>query len=263
MIRHLVKPSKRGGLSAPRYLAAMIAVIAVFAALLWDADWWELRDRIEHIKRAMFGPYVTPECRRDPEGCQNRRPAPFAPRMAPVSSAEVCHDAPGLRLHCELQAVYRDFNNALFGGRLPPAVITLQRDRPRAGGYFAHGRYKRSDGTLIDEIAINLSRLKGASMRFIASVLLHEMVHLEVAHFGNPGRKGFHNQDWGRRMRRVGLQPSATGRPGGATTGVNMSHYTLAGGPFDQLAQTHPLIAGRKISLVERHTLPGSKGGKR
>jgi predicted SprT family Zn-dependent metalloprotease len=243
----------------------VIAAAAVGATLfvLWDADWWELRDRIEHIKTALIGPYVTPECRRDPNGCQNSRPAPFAPRMAPMSSADVCRDAPGLRMHCELQALFRDLNNALFGGRLPPAVITLQRDDPRAGGYFAHGRYKRPNGTQIDEIAINLSRLKGASMRYIASVVLHEMVHLEVAHFGTSGRKGFHNEDWGRRMRRVGLQPSATGKPGGATTGVNMSHYVITGGHFDRLAQTHLLIAGRKVSLVERYTSSGSKGEKR
>ncbi len=254
MIRHLAKSSRRGALGAPRYLAAAVGLVAILAALLWDADWWELRDRIEHIKRAMFGPYITPECRLDPEGCRNRPPVPFAPVGAPMSSAEVCRDTPGLRLHCELQILYRDLNNALFGGRLPPAVITLQRDMPDAGGYFAHRRFRRSDGSPIDEIAINPKILKRATMRYIASVVVHEMVHLEVAHFGNRHRDGSHGKDWGRRMLRVGLYPSSTGKPGGAMVGNRMSHYIVADGPFDRFARRHRLIAGRKVSIVERHS---------
>ena len=35
----------------------------------------------------------------------------------------------------------------------------------------------------------------------------------------------------------VGLMPSDTGAPGGKETGQHVSHYIMAGGPFDQAAE--------------------------
>ncbi len=34
-------------------------------------------------------------------------------------------------------------------------------------------------------------------------------------------------------MERVGLMPSDTGEPGGRKVGQSMTHYIIAGGPFD------------------------------
>jgi hypothetical protein len=38
-------------------------------------------------------------------------------------------------------------------------------------------------------------------------------------------------------MKRVGLYPSDTGKPGGRETGQQMTHYILAGGPFEKACQ--------------------------
>jgi hypothetical protein len=57
---------------------------------------------------------------------------------------------------------------------------------------------------------------------FLASLLVQEMVHMEQAYFGKPGDNGFHNAEWGRMMKRVGLHPPTTGRPGGGQTGTRI-----------------------------------------
>ena len=59
------------------------------------------------------------------------------------------------------------------------------------------------------------------------------MTHLEQQHFGKPGRGRYHNKEWGSLMVRVGLQPSNTGKPGGKTTGDQMTHYIIEGGVFE------------------------------
>lgn len=58
------------------------------------------------------------------------------------------------------------------------------------------------------------------------------MVHLQQAHFGKPSRGSYHNQEWARMMRAVGLIPSSTGEPGGKETGPRVSHYIEADGRF-------------------------------
>lgn len=58
------------------------------------------------------------------------------------------------------------------------------------------------------------------------------MVHLEQAHFGTPSRGRYHNTEWARMMRAVGLIPSDTGEPGGKETGQRVSHFIEEGGRF-------------------------------
>lgn len=65
------------------------------------------------------------------------------------------------------------------------------------------------------------------------STLVHEMVHQWQFHFGEHGRRGYHNKQWAARMERVGLMPSDTGEPGGRKVGQSMTHYIIAGGLFD------------------------------
>ncbi|MEL6290626.1 MAG: SprT-like domain-containing protein [Pseudomonadota bacterium] len=222
---------------------AAVGVVAA-AFVLWDADWWVLRDKIEHVKAAMFGDYVPPECRRDPERCKSTG------RTRVRSKKEACAEVPGLKLQCALYQIAEDMNRELFDGRLPPAVITLQRKRG-AGGYYWHNRFKRLDGTRISEIALNPSGFRNRSMRHLVSILAHELVHQEQAYFGKPTPGGFHDIEWGLMMRRIGLIPSSTGRPGGGITGTRMSHYIKPGGRFDRFAKRHPLIAGQAVPMFE------------
>lgn len=129
-----------------------------------------------------------------------------------------------------LAAAYAHFNARLFGGELPECLITFQRSR-RARGYFWRDALQRRKGTRrVDEIALNPELFR--SDRLVMSTLVHEMVHLWQAHFGHPGRRGYHNREWAAKMRTVGLQSSDTGSPGGKETGEGMTHFVIADGPF-------------------------------
>jgi hypothetical protein len=85
------------------------------------------------------------------------------------------------------------FNVELFGGELPPCLITLQR---RAGsyGYYSAKRFETRDADgETDEIALNPATFKGRTDQDILSVLVHEMVHHWQDHRGKPSRNGYHN----------------------------------------------------------------------
>lgn len=240
----LGRASGRAARSGFRGIGFLAVGVVAAAFVLWDADWWVLRDKIEHVKAAMFGDYVPPECRRDPESCKS------TDRKRVRSKKEACAEVPGLKLHCALYQIAEDMNRELFGGRLPPAVITL-RQKGGASGYYWHKRFRRPDGSRMSEIAINTRGLRNRSMRWLAALLAHELVHQEQALYGKPGSGGFHNIEWGMMMRRIGLMPSATSSPGGSTTGTRMGHYIKSDGRFDRFAKQHPMIAGQSIPLFE------------
>lgn len=236
---------KRGAHRVGKSGVVVLGLLGAATFVFWNADVWVLRDKIEHLRTALFGAYVHPDCRGEPVvPCRNGKPIK-KPSRTPVSSHSICADNPGLAFHCRFQTLYADFNRELFENRLPPAVITLQRGKGYRG-FFAHRRFKTPNGKTIDEIALNPQVFGRISMRILASTLVHEMVHLEQAHFGTPGRGGFHNKEWGDLMRRVGLEPSSTGRPGGRTIGVRMTHYIVPGGRFNRFARAHPMIVDRK-----------------
>jgi predicted SprT family Zn-dependent metalloprotease len=136
----------------------------------------------------------------------------------------------------DLVTAYDHYNRHLFAGRLPPCLITLQRTR-HAYGYFSPARYRRRgtasyDAWIFDEIALNPDKLEHRPIDEALSTLVHEMVHLEQAHFGFPASTPWHNQEWAQWMERVGLVPSETGKPGGKRTGRQCSHYIELGGLF-------------------------------
>jgi predicted SprT family Zn-dependent metalloprotease len=146
---------------------------------------------------------------------------------------------PTKRTYDDFDAAYAYFNKRLFGGRLPPCLITV---RPHRGayGYFSSERFGSRDGKEIhDEIALNIRHFEKRSPCEILSTLVHEMVHLEQAHFGSPSRNGYHNSEWAGLMERVGLMPSDTGAPGGKRTGQRMTHYIVPDGPFDKAFRAH------------------------
>jgi ribosomal protein S27E len=68
----------------------------------------------------------------------------------------------------------------------------------------------------------------------ICSTLVHEQVHVAQHTGGTAPRRGYHNREWAAMMKAIGLQPSSTGMVGGRETGQRMSHYVIAGGPFEQ-----------------------------
>ena len=131
----------------------------------------------------------------------------------------------------ELQHAFNHFNHALFADLLPPAILTLQRDR-KSYGYFSSSRFVRRSGELADEIAMNPAHFAVQTTENILSTLAHEMVHQWQYHHGKPGRRGYHNTEWAARMETVGLMPSHTAAPGGKRTGEQMDHFIVQGGPF-------------------------------
>lgn len=139
---------------------------------------------------------------------------------------------PTARTYSELTDAYAFFNARLFSGQLPSCLITLQR-RKQVYGYFSDRRFTTRDGTtIVDEIALNPSHFAERTTEEILSTLVHEMVHLQQEHFGMPSRGSYHNKEWARMMRAVGLIPSDTGEPGGKATGQRVSHYIEEGGRF-------------------------------
>ena len=121
---------KRLGRGMKRTIGLVVATFGAGLFIFWNADLWVLRDKLEHMRAALFGPYVSPICRETPDACRDGKPIPKL-KAKPVT--DVCANQPGLKLHCEFQTLYAYFNKELFENRLPPAVITLQRKRGPQG----------------------------------------------------------------------------------------------------------------------------------
>jgi len=155
--------------------------------------------------------------------------------------------APTTEMYDALQAAYDFFNEALFGGKLTSCLITLQRREMRTRGYYSPQRFVEIGGErFTDEIAINPQHFTNGSVESVLSTLLHEQCHLWQFHFGKPSRNGYHNKEWGWKMKEVGLHPSNTGAVGGNETGQQMSDYVIKGGAFDKACQ---ILLGTKFAL--------------
>ena len=136
------------------------------------------------------------------------------------------------------EGAYDWFNKRLFGGKLPPCLITLQR-KAKSRGYYAQDRFgHRTDSqSSTDELALNPDTFVERSDKDILSTLVHEMVHCWQRYFGTPSRTGYHNKEWALQMVAVGLMPSDTGAAGGKQTGQSVSHYIMVGGLYDQAVE--------------------------
>ena len=140
---------------------------------------------------------------------------------------------PTTQTYSEFSTAFDYFNTHLFRGKLPSVLITLKA-KPRSFGHYAHGRFVSlaDSQTTTDEIAMNPLHFRDRSVEQTLSTLVHEMVHLQQAHFGKPSAGAHHNREWVELMLAVGLHPSSTGAPGGKTTGNKVSHYILPDGRF-------------------------------
>jgi hypothetical protein len=157
--------------------------------------------------------------------------------------------------YSELQQAYDFYNQALFEGRLPPCLFTLQRQK-RTFGYFSKERFSRLDGTTTDEIAINPEYFASAKdLLEVLQTLVHEMVHLWQAHFGTPSRACYHNREWADKMESLGLMPSSTGVQGGRRVGQKMADYVITDGRFEQ-ATNELRGGGWKITWYDRYPAP-------
>ncbi len=139
--------------------------------------------------------------------------------------------------YAELQQAYDHFNQRLFDGCLPGALLTFQREKDTFG-YFSRNRFVgRKQGQKVDEIAMNPSYFAVVPLVEVLQTLVHEMVHQWQHHFGNPGRGRYHNHEWARKMEDIGLMPSSTGQPGGRKVGDRIADYAVEGGLFLQACE--------------------------
>lgn len=135
-----------------------------------------------------------------------------------------------------LAYAFRFFNDRLFGGTLPDAMVVLHRKNGARGYHRSDAYVARSedaDKPFVNEIALNPEAFDDRTDRQIFSTLVHEMCHLWEHAFGKDYNKGSHTKEWAHKMEMIGLIPSSTGEPGGKQTGRNVSHYIQIGGPFD------------------------------
>lgn len=153
---------------------------------------------------------------------------------------------PTLEIHTGFDYAYEHFNRGLFEGTLPNCVITLQRKR-RAYGYFANKSWvDATDEIVTDEIALNPDHFKTRPLNKVLSTLVHEMVHLQQAHFGKPGKNGYHNKQFASLMDRIGL--TTVGRDK-KSIGRRISHVIVPAGPFDQVC-TELIESGFSLSWL-------------
>lgn len=159
---------------------------------------------------------------------------------------------PTTQAYAELQAAFDHYNARLFGGVIPPVLITMQRES-RAYGYFSARRFAhRSAKETTDEIAMNPAYFGIVPLLEILQTMAHEMAHAWQHHHGTPGRRGYHNKEWADKMEAIGLMPSDTGKPGGKRTGEKMADYAIEGGLFMQ-ATDELLCSGFQVSWLDRY----------
>lgn len=133
------------------------------------------------------------------------------------------------------QKAYDFFNRELFASSLPDVLVTLQR-QAGARGYFHPDRFSRrqADKATAHELAMNPDTFTDRTDEDILSTLAHEMAHVWQEAHGKPGRGCYHNQEWARKMKEIGLQPTSTGAPGGKETGQSVTHIIVPGGQYQK-----------------------------
>lgn len=161
-------------------------------------------------------------------------------------------DSPTQETYQLLQRAMDTLNEALFDGKLPPTLITLQR-KPRTIGYYSPARFGNLRGSLVDEIALNPSYFPHLSPLFLLSVISHEQAHQWQAHFGHPVRSRYHDTEWAAKMEEIGLMPSSTGKPGGRRIGQKVSHYVLPEGKFIEAATRIIESPGFAVPWLDRY----------
>lgn len=164
---------------------------------------------------------------------------------------QVREEKPTTECYQTLSSAYEYFSSALFAGQLPDVIITFHRQR-KVMGYASIGRWVNDKRQYVDELAVNPEYFAKYPLIEICQTLCHEMVHIWQAHYGTPGRRGYHNAQWAKKMVQLGLIPSSTGKPGGQNTGEWMMDYVLLDGPFHKACK-ELLKNGYRLPWVDRY----------
>jgi hypothetical protein len=158
---------------------------------------------------------------------------------------------PTTELYSSLEEAYAFFNQRLFDAQLPTVIFTVQRKKG-VMGYFAPERWGNIRGNKCHEISINPSYIANSCLIEVLQTLAHEMVHCWQHCYGYPSRGHYHNREWARKMTKIGLMPSSTGLPGGATTGQLMSDYIIQNGRFFRVYEELKNLNGFQLKWIDR-----------
>ena len=140
-----------------------------------------------------------------------------------------------------LQSAFDYFNTTLFQNSLPQVILNFSRSGAKTIAFYAPSRWEQkghepSDGKPLDEISLTPKYL-GRTYEKIFSSLVHEQCHLWQFTHGNPSRSGYHNREWAKKMKEVGLQPDDGN---GKETGQSVSHRIMDDRPFMKAFQAMP-----------------------
>jgi hypothetical protein len=153
---------------------------------------------------------------------------------------------PTRTIYADLANAYDFFNERLFGGRLPRCLILIsaQARQLQYEGRFTSKRLGSPDGSWVtDTIELNSQCFKDPLEKTL-STLVHEMCHLEQAHFGKLPGDGKHDAEWAAMMKAVGLQNNTSIIPGGP--------FELAAADLIKSGFTLPVNPQRKVISEDR-----------
>ena len=120
-------------------------------------------------------------------------------------------DSPAVLLSRRLSEAFKIFNEDLFEGALPPAMLQL-RNKPGSYGYFQPNKWKGQDESLLDVISLDSSTATERPLIELLSTLVHEMAHSYVFNVVKNRRStGGHGPDWRLKMQEIGLPPVQIG----------------------------------------------------
>ena len=160
------------------------------------------------------------------------------------------NSTPTEELYSSLQTAFEHFNRELFDNELPNVIFTMQR-KQKCMGYFSPDRWASSENNeFCHELAINPAFIGNSSLLTTYQTLVHECCHIWQVlepESRKPGRNGYHNKQWAKKMESIGLMPSSTGKPGGKKTGQNMNDYPIKGGLFLEACKS--LINSRSFNI--------------
>jgi hypothetical protein len=149
----------------------------------------------------------------------------------------IVENDPNDELYAPIKAAFQLFNRIFFDGQLPTPIFTASSHHKRSRGYFKPKSWVRHGDASYRTDVINLNPLyfldEHGGNREALQTVMHEMVHVWQEYFGTPPRSGYHDREFAKRMKLIGLQPSNTGKPGGKEVGQKMADYIIAGSPFE------------------------------
>jgi len=137
------------------------------------------------------------------------------------------------RFYQDLSIAFNYYSMALFENNLPTPILSIRANANSAGHFSADKltsvRHKKKR---LHELALNPVIFNRKTIEIFA-VFVHDMSHLWQEVHGKPSRVGYHNRQWAKKMREIGLPSSLNGKPGGKITGFKMNQYIEKGGPFE------------------------------